>query len=108
MFSIFDQKMRSVQQIIEQNNAQMRLYRHALHKQLTNLEQITRKERRVWLNEQSIRLGRVGGVAGVRGSRMSMSGDQWEEGEAFRKVNQRLREIHAEKEEIEKLKKSRK
>lgn len=37
-----------------------------------------------------------------------MSGDQWEEGEAFRKVNQRLREIHAEKEEIEKLKKSRK
>jgi tousled-like kinase len=32
----------------------------------------------------------------------------WEEGEAFRKINGRLKEIAAEKEEIEKLKKSRK
>jgi len=33
-------------------------------------------------------------------------GEFWEEGEAFRKINQRLREIQIEKDEIEKLKKS--
>ena len=35
-------------------------------------------------------------------------GEVWEEGEAFRKINYRLKEIAIEKEEIEKLKKSRK
>jgi hypothetical protein len=71
---------------------------------LVTLEQQRRKGRRVWCNEQQIRLGRYGGW----GNRRSGVNDQWEEGEAFRKVNQRLREIQLEKEEIEKMKKNRK
>lgn len=67
------------------------------------MENKTRKEKRVWLNEQSIRLGRL--QTQRTGARV---GEVWEEGEAFRKINHRLREIAQEKEEIEKLKKSRK
>jgi hypothetical protein len=74
-----------------------------LHKYLIQLEGKTRKEKRVWLNEQSIRLGRL--QTQRSGARVA---EVWEEGEAFRKINLRLKEIAMEKEEIEKLKKSRK
>jgi hypothetical protein len=44
----------------------------ALHKYLIQLEEKTRRERRVWLNSEGIRLGRLtvqrnGGVQGVGG-----------------------------------------
>jgi len=69
----------------------------ALHKYLIQLEEKSRREKRVWLNSEGIRLGRLavqrataGGVNSGSGSRI---GEVWEEGDAFRKVNQRLREI---------------
>lgn len=70
---------------------------------MIGLENKNRKEKRIWLNEQSIRLGRL--QTQRHGARV---GEIWEEGEAFRKINNRLREIALEKDEIEKLKKSRK
>ena len=69
-------------------------------KYLTELEDKNRKERRIFLNEQSIKLGRVSTVR--QGSKVV---DMWEEGEAIIKLQTRLREIALEKEEIEKLKK---
>jgi len=55
-----------------------------------------RRQRRIWINEQSVRLGRL--QTQRQGTRI---GDCWEEGEAFRKINLRLREIQNEKDEIE-------
>ena len=69
-------------------------------KYLTELEDKNRKERRIFLNEQSIKLGRVSTVR--NGSKVV---DMWEEGESIIKLQTRLREIALEKEEIEKLKK---
>ena len=74
-----------------------------MHKYLINLENKNRKEKRIWLNEQSIRLGRL--QTQRQGARVA---EIWEEGEAFKKINDRLKEIAIEKDEIEKLKKSRK
>lgn len=77
------------------------MYIQALRKYLTELEEKTRRERRTWCNEQQIRLGRWQQVA-QRGREV------WQEGEAYRKVNLRLKELQLEKEEIEKMKKNRK
>lgn len=51
LFNMFDQKMKEVQQVIEQNNSQKRQYVQALHKYLIGLENKSRKEKRIWLNE---------------------------------------------------------
>ena len=77
-----------------------RLYNDTLIKYLTELEDKNRKERRIFLNEQSIKLGRVSTVR--QGTKVV---DMWEEGEAIIKLQTRLREIQMEKEEIDKLKK---
>jgi len=69
-------------------------------KYLTELEDKNRREKRLWLNEQSIKLGRL---SSVRQSTKLM--EVWEEGEAIIKLQNRLREIQSEKEEIEKMKK---
>lgn len=67
------------------------MFQTALNKGLVALEEQRRKTKRVWCNEQQIRLGRyVGWASGNNGRR---GNEQWEEGEAFRKVNQRLKEI---------------
>ena len=66
------------------------------------MEDKLRKEKRIWLNEQAIRLGRL--TTQRQGTKFV---EIWEEGEAFRKIHQKLREIQHEKEEIEKLKKNR-
>ena len=96
--------MREVQGVIESNNNQKRQYVSSLHKYLIELEIKEKRERRRWINEQGIRLGRLGGVkVGAIGR-----SECWEEGDAFRRINQRLREIQLDKDEIEKLKKSRK
>lgn len=76
-------------------------YSQALHKYLIQLELSNRRQKRIWLNEQSFRLGRLSTQR--QGARVW---EFWEEGEAFRKVNSRLREIQQEKEEIERLKKN--
>jgi hypothetical protein len=62
-----------------------------------------RKEKRLWLNEQAIRLGRL--TTQRQGTKYV---EIWEEGEAFKKLQLKLKEITNEKEEIERLKKNRK
>ena len=89
-----------MQQMLETNESMKRIYTDTLIKYLTELEDKNRKERRIFLNEQSIKLGRVSTVR--QGTKVV---DMWEEGEAIIKLQTRLREIQLEKEEIEKLKK---
>lgn len=89
-----------MQTLLEQNESMKRLYIDTMIKYLTELEDKCRKERRIFLNEQSIKLGRVTTVR--QGTKVV---DMWEEGEAIIKLQTRLREIQLEREEIEKLKK---
>lgn len=89
-----------MQTLLESNESMKRLYTDTLIKYLTELEDKNRKERRIFLNEQSIKLGRVTTVR--QGTKVV---DMWEEGEAIIKLQTRLREIQMEREEIEKLKK---
>ena len=89
-----------MQGLLEQNEGMKRIYTDTLIKYLTELEDKNRKERRMWLNEQSIKLGRVSTLR--QGTKVV---DCWEEGESILKLQTRLREIQNEKEEIEKLKK---
>jgi hypothetical protein len=89
-----------MQTLLEQNESLKRIYIDTMIKYLTELEDKNRKERRIFLNEQSIKLGRVSTVR--QGTKVV---DMWEEGEAIIKLQTRLREIQLEKEEIEKLKK---
>ena len=65
-----------------------RIYTDTLIKYLTELEDKNRKERRMWLNEQSIKLGRVSTIR--QGTKVV---DGWEEGESILKLQTRLREI---------------
>ena len=74
--------------MLDQNESMKRLYTDTLIKYLTELEDKNRKERRIQLNEQSIKLGRVTSVR--QGSKVV---DMWEEGEQIIKFQTRLREI---------------
>ncbi len=69
-------------------------------KYLTELEDHRRRERRLWLNEQGIRLGRVSSVR--QGSKVV---EVWEEGEQVIKLQNRLKEITDEREERKKRRK---
>lgn len=100
LFTMFDQQIREMQVLLEQNESMKRVYVDSMIKYLTELEDKNRKERRIFLNEQSIKLGRVSTMR--QGTKVV---DMWEEGEAIIKLQTRLREIQLEKEEIEKLKK---
>jgi hypothetical protein len=68
-------------------------------KYLTELEDKFRKEKRMWLNEQSIKLGRVSNIR--QGSKVV---DMWEEGESILRLQIRLKEIQSEKEDIDRMK----
>ena len=57
-------------------------------KYLTELEDKNRREKRMWLNEQSIKLGRL---SSMRQSTKLV--EVWEEGESILKLQSRLREI---------------
>jgi len=92
--------VREMQVMIDSYESMKRLCTDTLIKYLTELEDKNRREKRMWLNEQSIKLGRL---SSVRQSTKLM--EVWEEGEAILKLQTRLRDIQAEKEEIEKLKK---
>lgn len=100
LFTMFDQQVREMQVMIDSYESMKRLCTDTLIKYLTELEDKNRREKRMWLNEQSIKLGRL---SSVRQSTKLM--EVWEEGEAILKLQTRLRDIQAEKEEIEKLKK---
>ena len=80
-----------MQGLLEQNEGMKRIYTDTLIKYLTELEDKNRKERRMWLNEQSIKLGRVSTLR--QGTKVV---DCWEEGESILKLQTRLREIQNE------------
>lgn len=100
LFSVFDQQVREMQTMIDSYESMKRLCTDTLIKYLTELEDKNRREKRMWLNEQSIKLGRL---SSVRQSTKLL--EVWEEGEAILKLQTRLRDIQSEKDEIEKLKK---
>ena len=77
-----------MQSLLESNESIKRLYIDTMIKYLTELEDKNRKERRIFLNEQSIKLGRVSTMR--QGTKVV---DMWEEGEAILKLQTRLREI---------------
>jgi len=97
---MFDQQIREMQSLLESNESLKRIYIDTMIKYLTELEDKNRKERRIFLNEQSIKLGRVSTIR--QGTKVV---DMWEEGESIIKLQTRLREIQLEKDEIDKLKK---
>jgi hypothetical protein len=106
LFHMFDHKMKEVQQVIEQNTHSKKLYIAALKKYLIQLEEKCKRERRQWINEQQVRLGRWHISGSV--SAHNRCKEMWHEGEAYRKINQRINQIQIERDEIEKLKKNRK
>jgi hypothetical protein len=64
---------------------QKRIYVDTMIKYVVSLEEKIKKEKKLWLNEQAIRLGRL--VFQRNGSKFS---EIWEEGDAFRKIRGRL------------------
>ena len=62
--------------MIDHHEASKSLYKDSIIKYLTELEEHRRKERRLWLNEQGIRLGRVTSVR--QGPKIV---EIWEEGD---------------------------
>lgn len=102
LLNTFSQQIKEYTALLEQNEAQKRLFIESHIKTLTLLEEKIRKEKRIWLNEQAIKLGRL--TTQRQGTKFV---DAWEEGEAFKKLHSKLKEIQREREEIEKLKKNR-
>jgi hypothetical protein len=56
---MFDQQVREMQVMIDSYESQKRLCTDTMIKYLTELEDKNRREKRMWLNEQSIKLGRL-------------------------------------------------
>lgn len=86
--------------MVTNNENAKSLYKDTMIKYLTELEDHRRKERRLWLNEQGIRLGRVSSMR--QGSKIV---EIWEEGDQVIKLQNRLKEIADEREEIKKRQK---
>lgn len=99
----FSSQIKEIQAVFEQQETQKKVFIESHIRTLTALEEKMRKEKRVWLNEQAIRLGRL--TTQRQGTKYL---EIWEEGEGFKKLHQKLKEITNEKEEIERLKKNRK
>ena len=76
--------------------------RDTLVKVLIELEEKNRKEKRIYLNEQAIKVGRLTNQR--QGTKFA---EVWEEGDLFKKLHTKLREIQVDKEEIDKLRKNR-
>jgi len=77
--------MKEVQSIIEQNTHSKKLYVVALKKYLIQLEEKNRKEKRHWINEQQVRLGRWHISGSV--SSHNRCKEIWHDGEAYRKIH---------------------
>lgn len=99
LFTVYEQQHQDFKTHLEMSENKKQMYTETMIKYLTELEDKLRKEKRMWLNEQSIKLGRVSNVR--QGSKVI---DMWEEGEAILRLQTRLKEIQNDKEEIEKLK----
>ena len=67
-----------MQAMIEQNDNMKRLCTDTLIKYLTELEDKNRREKRLWLNEQAIKLGRLSSV-----TQSTKLIEVWEEGESI-------------------------
>lgn len=50
--------MKGISVMIEANDTQKKIYKETLIKYLQMLEDKIRKEKRIWINEQGIKLGR--------------------------------------------------
>lgn len=92
---MFDQQIRELQGLITTHESSKSLYKDTMIKYLTELEDHRRKERRLWLNDQGIRLGRVSSVR--QGTKVV---EIWEEGDQVIKLQNRLKEISEEREDI--------
>jgi hypothetical protein len=76
LFQMFDQQIRDFQGMIGNHETSKSLYKDTIIKYLTELEDHRRKERRLWINEQGIRLGRVSSMR--QGPKIV---EVWEEGD---------------------------
>lgn len=107
ILAVYNQKLAEINLSMDHSNSQKKSYMDALRKYLIKLQNHQRSEHRKWCNEQGIRLGRI--RMGISSSgHPGRPAEIWEEGEEFVKLNQQLKEIQAEKAEIEKLKRSKK
>ena len=83
--------------MIDHHETSKSLYKDTIIKYLTELEDHRRKDKRLWINEQGIRLGRVQSMR--QGPKLV---EVWEEGDQMIKLQNRLKEITEEREEIKK------
>jgi hypothetical protein len=86
--------------INKQNENQINMGKMSLVKILRELEELKRTQKKTWLNEHGLKLGRYG--VQRAGSKII---EIWEEGEDFIKIKQRIKEINQQKEELDKQKK---
>lgn len=88
MLNTFSLQIKEYTALFDQHEIQKKLFIESHIKTLTLLEEKIRKEKRIWLNEQAIKLGRL--TTQRQGTKFV---DMWEEGEAFRKLHKKLKEI---------------
>lgn len=86
--STYNTQIKEIQSVFETHEAQKKLFIESHVKTLSQLEEKIRKEKRIWINEQAIRLGRL--TTQRQGTKFV---EVWEEGEAFKKLHIKLREI---------------
>lgn len=67
---------------------QRKIYIETIIKYLISLEEKIRREKRIYLNEQAIRLGRL--TTQRQGTKFV---EIWEEGDAFKQLHMKLKEI---------------
>jgi hypothetical protein len=96
----YEDSMKSLSIQLKQQENQINLSKNSLIKYLKMLEEMRRNKIKVWLNEQSLRLGKF---ILQRVSNNTIT-EGWEDGEEPLKVRARLSQLTAEKEELEKLK----
>ena len=102
LLNTFNTQIKEIQSVFEQQETQKKVFIESHIKILTQLEEKLLKEKRIWLNEQAIRLGRL--TTQRQGTKYV---EVWEEGEGYKKLHAKLKEISNEKDEIERLKKNR-
>ena len=56
---MYEQNLYEMRSLLENQESQKKIYIDTIIKYATEFEEKLRKEKRVWLNEQSIKLGRV-------------------------------------------------
>lgn len=59
LLNTFSSQIKDIQAVFEQQETQKKVFIESHIKTLSALEEKMRKEKRIWLNEQAIRLGRL-------------------------------------------------